>query len=132
MAAADKAREAHRLVNLLHQACAKNGRPREVDDLVAEMRVLFPNWTFLPVMGVGVNLYIPYDAIKRVPMGVGHVAQRIEAIRGDGRSFVVKARDGAHDVWLDEPSYKGHGVVQPVMPVMPTVWDRLGKDDFGE
>jgi len=129
MGLADKAREAHRLMNLLHAACAKNGKPREVDNLVAELRVLYPNWTFLPVMGVGVNLYVPYADVKRVPMGVGHVAQRVEAVREDGMSFVVKARDGDHDVWLDQPSYKGHGVVQPVTP---TVWDRLGKDELGE
>ena len=133
MPAADKAQEAQRLAANLHAMCSgKSGNLRGVDFACSELRVLYPKWKWLPVVGVGFHLYVPYDDFRRIPAGVSHTASRIEGWSEEGRSYVFKNRRGQNQgEWLDKPTHPDFGLLVKTKPA-PTVWDRLGADDdFG-
>lgn len=134
MPLADKAREALRLASNLHAMCAgKSVNLRGMDNAASELRVLYPKWKWLPVVGVGFHLYVPYDDYPRIPAGVRHQASRIEGWTNEGRAFVFKDRrpNQKQGEWLDKPTHPDFGILDKTAPT-PTVWDRLGADDdFG-
>lgn len=95
-----------------------------VDALVTH----FPKWKWLSIAGVGFYLYVPYDDYTRIPSGIQALAARIEGLAADGRAFVFKDRRSRdHATWIAKSTHPD--LIPPVQPV-PTVWDRLGSDDF--
>lgn len=138
MALADKAREAQRLANELHVMCvSKSVNLQGMDCIAAELRVLYPKWKWLPVVGVGFFLYIPFEDFKRVPLAIQHTASRIEGWStdtGTTRAYVFKdRRSKASGIWIDRPTHPDWTPAFKKPEPPPTVWDRLGSDDeFGK